>query len=72
MARSWVDTIIRQLNETVKEAEILGAYVYATVSTDTRHEQAQGLLSELRNSMRECRHCSLGSPTGSHRWVLTN
>lgn len=41
------DTVIRQVNETVKESEILGAYIYATVSTDTRHEQAQGLLSEL-------------------------
>lgn len=41
------DTIIKQFNETVKEAEILGAYVYATVSTNTRDEQAQGLLSEL-------------------------
>lgn len=41
------DTIIKQFNETVKESEILGAYVYATVSTNTRDEQAQGLLSEL-------------------------
>jgi len=41
------DTVIRQVNETLKESEILGAYIYATVSTDTRHEQAQGLLSEL-------------------------
>jgi len=39
--------IITAMNETVKESEILGAYVYATVSTDTRDEKAQGLLSEL-------------------------
>jgi pepF/M3 family oligoendopeptidase len=41
------DTVIKQVNETIKESEILFAYVYATVSTDTRHEQAQGLYSEL-------------------------
>jgi len=41
------DTIIKQFNEVVKESEILGAYVYATVSTDSRQEKAQGLLSEL-------------------------
>ena len=41
------DTIIKQFNEVIKESEILGAYVYATVSTDSRHEKAQGLQSEL-------------------------
>ena len=35
------------MNETIKESEILGSYVYATVSTNTREETAQGLLSEL-------------------------
>ncbi|MFM8902320.1 MAG: M3 family oligoendopeptidase [Actinomycetota bacterium] len=39
--------VITAMNETIKESEILGAYVYATVSTDTRDEKAQGLLSEL-------------------------
>ena len=43
------DKIIKQFNEVVKESEILGAYVYATVSTDSRQERAQGLLSELEN-----------------------
>ncbi|MFZ9546625.1 MAG: hypothetical protein ACO28H_05890, partial [Ilumatobacteraceae bacterium] len=39
--------IINSMNETIKESEILGSYVYATVSTNTREETAQGLLSEL-------------------------
>ena len=37
--------IITSMNETIKESEILGSYVYATVSTNTREETAQGLLS---------------------------
>ena len=41
------DAVIKSFNTTVEESEILGAYIYATVSTDSRHEQAQGLLSEL-------------------------
>ena len=41
------DKIIVAMNETIKESEILGSYVYATVSTNTREETAQGLLSEL-------------------------
>ena len=41
------DSVIKQFNETVKESDLLGAYIYATVSTDSRDEQAQGLLSEL-------------------------
>ncbi len=41
------DAVIKAFNATVEESEILGAYIYATVSTDSRHEQAQGLLSEL-------------------------
>jgi oligoendopeptidase F len=41
------DAVIKSFNATVEESEILGAYIYATVSTDSRHEQAQGLLSEL-------------------------
>ena len=39
--------IINAMNETIKDSEILGSYVYATVSTNTREETAQGLLSEL-------------------------
>ncbi|NDD72693.1 MAG: hypothetical protein EBZ52_05930, partial [Actinobacteria bacterium] len=41
------NTVIGAMNETIKESEILGSYVYATVSTNTREETAQGLLSEL-------------------------
>lgn len=41
------DTIINHFNETIKESEIIGAYIYATVSTNSRDEQAQGLLSVL-------------------------
>ncbi len=39
------DRVIAAFNETVERSETLGAYVYATVSTDTRHEHAQSLLS---------------------------
>ena len=43
------DAAIGAFNSTVEESEILLSYVYATVSTDSRHERAQGLLSELEN-----------------------
>jgi oligoendopeptidase F len=41
------DAVIRALNDTVLRTDLLGAYVYATVSTDSVDETAQGLLSEL-------------------------
>ncbi len=41
------DTVINAFNSVAEANNVLGAYVYATVSTDTRHERAQGLLSEL-------------------------
>lgn len=41
------DVVITAMNDVIKESEILGSYVYATVSTNTREETAQGLLSEL-------------------------
>jgi oligoendopeptidase F len=41
------DAIVRALNDTELRTEIVGAYVYATVSTDSFDETAQGLLSEL-------------------------
>jgi pepF/M3 family oligoendopeptidase len=41
------DSVITAFNAVAEANNILGAYVYATVSTDTRDEQAQGLLSEL-------------------------
>lgn len=41
------DAVIEAFNHTSAELEILEAYVYATVSTNSRDERAQGLLSEL-------------------------
>ena len=41
------DKVIAAFNQAVEAQELLGAYIYATVSTDTRNEQAQGLLSEM-------------------------
>lgn len=42
-----VDRAVNAFNETVAELEVLEAYVYATVSTDSRDETAQSSLSEL-------------------------
>ena len=39
--------VLRAYNDTATNLAQLQAYVYATVSTDTRHEHAQSLLSEL-------------------------
>ena len=41
------DSVINTFNNVVEAHEILGAYIYATVSTDSRNERAQGLLSEM-------------------------
>ena len=41
------DSVISTFNTVVEAQEILGAYIYATVSTDSRNERAQGLLSEM-------------------------
>ena len=41
------NAVIAAYNDALQEWELLGAYVYATVSTDSRNEQAQALLSEL-------------------------
>ena len=41
------DAVIRAVNDTQLRTEEMGAYVYATVSTDSFDEQAQGLASEL-------------------------
>ena len=41
------DAVIRAVNETQRRTDELGAYVYATVSTDSFDETAQGLASEL-------------------------
>lgn len=41
------DAAVRDYNATVQRLQQLGAYVHATVSTDSRHEQAQSLASEL-------------------------
>ncbi|MBJ7368213.1 MAG: M3 family oligoendopeptidase [Ilumatobacteraceae bacterium] len=41
------DEIIVAVNRVLAHSEILEAYVYATVTTNSRDEQAQGLLSEV-------------------------
>ena len=41
------DSVISTFNNVVEAQENLGAYIYATVSTDSRNERAQGLLSEM-------------------------
>lgn len=41
------DAVVAAFNAVAEANNVLGAYVYATVSTDSRNEQAQGLLSEL-------------------------
>jgi oligoendopeptidase F len=41
------DAVIRALNDTELRTDLMGAYIYATVSTDSFDETAQGLLSEL-------------------------
>ena len=43
------DAVIQAFNKTVDEQDILISYIYATVSTDSREEQAQGLLSEMED-----------------------
>ena len=42
-----LDRAISEFNGLVARTEILEAYVYATVATDTRDEKAQSLLSEI-------------------------
>ncbi len=44
---SRLDRAIRDFNTVVAQTEILEAYVYATVATNTRDETAQALLSEI-------------------------
>jgi pepF/M3 family oligoendopeptidase len=41
------DAVLRAVNDNALRVDIVGAYVYATVSTDSFDETAQGLLSEL-------------------------
>ena len=41
------DAVIQALNDTELRTDLVSAYVYATVSTDSFDETAQGLLSEL-------------------------
>jgi pepF/M3 family oligoendopeptidase len=41
------DAIIRAVNDTSRRSDIVAAYVYATVTTNSFDERAQGLLSEL-------------------------
>lgn len=42
------DRALRELNRVTDAARLLGVYVYATVSTDSRDQQAQSILSETR------------------------
>ena len=42
------DRILGELNRVTEHSNHLGTYVYATVSTDSRNERAQALLSEVR------------------------
>ena len=41
------DAIIRAVNDTAQRTDVVAAYVYATVTTNSFDERAQGLLSEL-------------------------
>ena len=41
------DEVIRAFNETGLRGDVMGAYVYATVTTDSLDETAQGLATEL-------------------------
>jgi oligoendopeptidase F len=41
------DTAIRAVNQADQRSDIVGAYIYATVTTDSFDEAAQGLASEL-------------------------
>jgi oligoendopeptidase F len=41
------DAVLRALNDTEMRTDLISAYVYATVTTDSFDENAQGLLSEL-------------------------
>ncbi|MET0908392.1 MAG: M3 family metallopeptidase, partial [Ilumatobacteraceae bacterium] len=41
------DRVLREFNRVAAEFDVLEASIYATVSTDSRNERAQGLMSEL-------------------------
>ncbi|MFT6813552.1 MAG: oligoendopeptidase F, partial [Ilumatobacter sp.] len=41
------DRAIREFNRVSADLDLLDAYVYATVSTDSRNAQAQALMSEI-------------------------
>ena len=57
---------IRAYNETLEHLSLLRAYVYATVSTNSRDERAQALFSELERHRRPASvRCWPGLPTGS-------
>ncbi len=42
-----IDAVLNEYNRVSREYEDIYAYVFATVSTDSRHERAQSLMSEL-------------------------
>ena len=41
------DRVLREYNRVAADFDIVEASIYATVSTDSRNERAQGLMSEL-------------------------
>jgi oligoendopeptidase F len=61
------DAVIHAVNESGLRAETLLAYVYATVTTDSFDETAQGLASELDVIDSQHRPLLPASPTGSAR-----
>ena len=65
------DAVIRAMNDTEMRTDLVGAYVYATVSTDSFDETAQGLLSELEVLDSRCGRCWPVSPSGSVRSAST-
>ena len=57
--------MIRALNDTELRTDLVGAYVYATVTTDSFDETRAGLLlSELEVIESRSGRCSPASPTG--------
>ncbi|MGB0113102.1 MAG: M3 family oligoendopeptidase [Ilumatobacteraceae bacterium] len=44
------DRALRELNRVTQDADLLRVYVYATVATDSRDQQAQSIYSEVRQS----------------------
>ena len=54
----------RELNRVTEATSLLHVYVYATVATDSRDEQAQAIYSEIARPTLRCGRSPPGSPTG--------